>query len=96
MNLVTDFERLNGHEDLRALISSLEQRMDAMDNRCSRLEREVEKERNQTQQYLSVIEDQTRELDKLRVALRTVEDEASQERERQHVLIARLRASVRF
>jgi hypothetical protein len=96
MNLVTDFERLDGHEDLRALISSLEQRMDAMDNMCSRLEREAEKERNQTQQYLSVIEDQTRELDKLRVALRTVEDEASQERERQHVLIARLRASVRF
>jgi hypothetical protein len=30
------------------------------------------------------------------VALRTADDEASQERERQHVLIARLRASVRL
>jgi len=96
MNLVTDFESLNKHEDFRALISRLEQRVDTMDNTCSRFEREAEKERNQTQQYLTVIEDQTRELDKLGVALRTANDEASQERERQNVLIARLRSSVRL
>ena len=99
MNLVTDFERLDEQENFRALISSLEQRVDTMDNACSRLMRASEEERNQTQQCLTVIEDQTRELDKLGVALRTAEDEASQERERQqrqHVIIARLRASVRF
>lgn len=103
MNLVTDFERLDEHEDFRAQISSfqakitnLEQRMDALDDRCSRLGLEVERERDRAQQYLGVIEDKTREIDKLTVALRTADDEASQERERQHVIIARLRASVRL
>jgi chromosome segregation ATPase len=100
--MIPDFERLDEHEGFRAQISrfrtivtNLEQRMDALDDRCSRLDLEVEKERNQAQQYLGVIEDKTREIDKLTVALRTVDDEASQEQERQHVLIARLRASVR-
>ena len=103
MNLVTDFERLDETEDFRAQISScrakitnLEQRMDAVDDRCSRLGLEVERERDRAQQYLGVIEDKTREMDKLTVALRTADDEASQERERQHVIIARLRASVRL
>jgi len=96
MRLVTDFERLDEHEDFHAIISSLEQRLDTQDNTCSRLRLEVGRERDQAQQYLAVIEDQTREIDKLVVALRTADDEASQERERQHVLIARLRASVRL
>jgi chromosome segregation ATPase len=103
MTLVTDFEKLDEHEGFRAQIfrfqaqmSGFEERMDALDNRHSRLQLEVEKERNQAQQYLAVIEDKTREIDRLTVALRTADDEASQEQERQHVLIARLRASVRF
>jgi hypothetical protein len=96
MNLVTDFERLDEREDLLDQISRHGQRLDALDNTCSRLLLEVEEERSQTQQYIAVIEDQRREIDKLAVTLRTADDEASQERERQHVLIARLRASVRF
>jgi hypothetical protein len=96
MNLVTDFERLDEHEDFRAQISSLVQRLDAVDKTSSRLLLEVERERNRAQQYLAVIGDKTRETDNLVVALRTADDEASQERERQHVLIARLRASVRL
>lgn len=96
MTLVTNFERLDEHDDLRARVSSLEQRLDAMDNRCSKLELAVEKKGNQIQQYLAVIEDKTREIDKLTVAIRTTDDEASRERERQHVQIARLRASVRL
>lgn len=96
MNLVTDFEKLDEHEDFRAQISSFRQRLDAVDNMSSRLRLEVEKERKQGQQYLAVIKDKTREIDKLMVALRTADDEASQERDRQHVLIARLRASVRL
>jgi chromosome segregation ATPase len=107
MNLVTDFERLDEQENLQAQISSLEDqfssledqfssRWDALDNRCSRLEQELEKERNQGQRYLTVMEGQTREIDKLTVALRTVNDESSQEQARQHVVIARLRASVRL
>jgi hypothetical protein len=102
MNLVTDFERLDEHEGFRAQISSfrakitnLEQRTDALDDRCSRLGLEVERERDRAQQYLAVVEDRTREIDKLTVALHTADDEASQEREQQHVIIARLRASVR-
>jgi len=96
MNLVTDFERLDEHEDFRAQISNLGQRLDALGNTCSGLLLEVEKERNRAQQYLAVIEVKTREIDKLMVALRTADDEASLERERQHVDIARLRASVRL
>jgi predicted RNase H-like nuclease (RuvC/YqgF family) len=99
MNLVTEFEKLDELEDFQARISSLEQRLDAVDNTSSRLLLEVERERNRAQQYLAVIEDKTREIDKLTVALRTADDEASQEREQQqlqHVLIARLRASVRL
>lgn len=95
MNLVTDFERLDGHDNLRARFSSLEQRMDNLGDTCSRLLLEAEEERNQAQQHFAVIDDQKREIEKLAVALRTADDEASQERERQHVLIARLRASVR-
>lgn len=96
MNLVTDFERLDEHEDFRAQISSLGQNVESLNNTCSRLLLEAEKERNQAQQYFAVIAGQTREIDNLVVALRTADDEASQERERQHVLIARLRASVRL
>lgn len=96
MNLVTDFERLDDHENARAQISILEQRQDALENECSRLALEVEKKHNQAQQYLAVIEDKTREIDKLTVALDTAGDEASQERKQQNVLIARLRASVRL
>ncbi|KAI0285770.1 hypothetical protein BGY98DRAFT_1092621 [Russula aff. rugulosa BPL654] len=87
------FEKLDEHEDFRAQISCFRQRLDVADNMSSRLRLEVEKERNQGQQYLAVIKDKTREIDKLMVALRTADDEASQERDRQHVLIARLRAS---
>jgi chromosome segregation ATPase len=100
MNLATDFERLEGLEDktfgLQAQFSSLEQHIDVLDNRHSRLLLEVEEERKQAQQYLAEIEDKEREIDKLKVALRTADDEASQEQERQNVIIARLRASVRF
>jgi hypothetical protein len=96
MNLVTDFKRLDEHEDFRAQISSLGQSVESLDNTCSRLLLEAEKERNQAKQYLAVVASQTREIDNLVVALRTADDEASQERERQHVLIARLRASVRL
>jgi hypothetical protein len=94
MNLVADFERLDEHDVFRAQISSFRQRLDAVDNMSSILRLEVEKERDRGQQYLAVIQDKTREIDKLMLARRTADDEASQERERQHVLIARLRASV--
>jgi cell division FtsZ-interacting protein ZapD len=96
MNLATDFERLDEYEGLRAQISSYQQRLGVVDILSSNLLVEVDRERNRAQQYLAVIEDKTREIDKLAVALRTADDEASQERERQHVLIARLRASVRL
>lgn len=96
MKLVTDFERLDEYEDLRAQISDYRQRLDAAENMSSRLQLELEDERNLEQQYLAVIEDKIREIDKLMAALRTAEDEASQERERQHVINARLRASVRL
>jgi septal ring factor EnvC (AmiA/AmiB activator) len=99
MNLVADFAKLDEFEEFRVKISSLEQRMEDLEmlkNTRSGLLLEVEKERNRAQQYLAVVEDKTREIDKLIVALRTAQDEAEEERERQYVLIARLRASVCF
>lgn len=99
MNLVADFAKLDEFEEFRVQISRLEQRMEDLEmlkNTRSGLLLEVEKERNRAQQYLAVVEDKTREIDKLIVALRNAQDEAEEEREQQHVLIARLRASVCF
>ncbi len=96
MNLVPDFERLDHYEDFLAQISSIEKRMEALEKTSSGHQLEVEKERNRAQQYLAVVEDKTQETVRLTTALRTADEEAKEERKRQHVLIARLRASVRF
>jgi chromosome segregation ATPase len=79
--------------------SSLEQRMEVLEEfrgRCSRLQLEVERQRSQAQQYANRLEGKSREIERLTTALRNVDDDVKQERERQDVLIARLRASVCF
>lgn len=101
MDLFTDFERLDELDHIEAELTSIRQRCVVVDKMSSRLQRALEDQRIQLGDYLVAIEHKTREIehkteeiDRLTVALRTADDEASQERERQHVLIARLRASV--
>jgi chromosome segregation ATPase len=64
--------------------------------RCSGLQLEVEQQRSQAQVYADRLEDKSREIERLTEALRNVDDDVKQERERKDVLIARLRASVCF
>jgi hypothetical protein len=67
-----------------------------LDEKCSRLLLEAKEERSQARQYAERLENKTREIQKLTVALRNADDEAEQERERQRILVSRLRASVCF
>ncbi|KAH9995497.1 hypothetical protein BJV77DRAFT_222342 [Russula vinacea] len=93
LRLVTDFEQM---DQCREEKSSLEQRMEVLEEfrgRCSRLQLEVERQRSQAQQYANRLEGKSREIERLTTALRNVDDDVKQERERQDVLIARLRAS---
>ena len=61
---------------------------------CSRLLLEIKNECDRVQQYMDKLDDKTREIEKLTMALRDAEDEKEQEWDRQQVLVARLRASV--
>jgi hypothetical protein len=103
LRLVRDLELLDGVKDLRDSILSMEQRINVLDEArsrkdeaYSRLLQEAEKERSQARQYADKLEDNTREIQRLTVALRNADDEAKREQERQHVLVSRLRASVCF
>jgi len=94
LRLVPDFERLEICKGLQEKMSNFERRMTGFDEMCSRLLLEIENERDRGQQYMDKLDDKTREIEKLTMALRDAEDEKERERDRQQVLVARLRASV--
>jgi len=94
LRLVPDFERLEICKGLQEKMSNFERRMTGFDEMCSRLLLEIENERDRVQQYMDKLDDKTREIEKLTLALRDAEDEKERERDRQQVLVARLRASV--
>jgi len=94
LRLVADFEQLELCKNFQDKLSGFEQRMRALDQYCSRLRLDVESERVRVQQYMNKTEDQRLKIEELTMALRDANDKREQEREREHVLIARLRASV--
>ena len=94
LKLVTDFERLEICKGLQEKVSTFERRMTGLDERYTRLSLEIENERDRVQQYMDKLDDKTREVERLTMALRDADDEKERERERQQVLVARLRASV--
>jgi len=75
-------------------MSNFEQRITGFDETCSRLLLEIENERDRVQQYMDKLDDKTREVERLTMVLHDAEDEKERERDRQQVLVARLRASV--
>ena len=68
--------------------------MTSLDETYSRLSLEIESERDRVQQYMDKLDDKTREVERLTMALRDAEDEKDRDQDRQQVLVARLRASV--
>lgn len=94
LRLVTGFERLENYKGIREKISNLEQRLTVFEEMSPRLQLEVENERDRVQRCMVKLDDKTREIERLTMVLRDAEDEKERERERQHVLVARLRASV--
>ncbi|KAF8475173.1 hypothetical protein DFH94DRAFT_114831 [Russula ochroleuca] len=93
LRLVVDFEQM---DQCRNEKSSLQRRIAVLEEfrgRCSGLQLEVEQQRSQAQVYADRLEDKSREIERLTEALRNVDDDVKQERERKDVLIARLRAS---
>ncbi|KAH9976019.1 hypothetical protein BGW80DRAFT_76180 [Lactifluus volemus] len=93
LSLVPYFEQLDRCEELQKAITGLQQRMDVLDQTCTSLRSEVEKERNQAQRYFHTLKDKDQEIAELRMALRRVEDENEWERQRHHTVLAHLRAS---
>jgi len=93
---VTDFERLETCKDLQEKVFTIERRLTGFEETCSRLLLEIENERDRGQQYMDKLDDKTREIERLTMALRDAEDEQDRDRDRdrQLVLVARLRASV--
>jgi len=91
---VTDFERLEICKGLQEKMSHLEQRMTGFDETYSRLLLEINNERDRVQRYMDKLDNKIREIERLTMALRDAEDQKERERERQQVLVARLRASV--
>lgn len=94
LRLVADFERLEICKGLQEKMSNFERRMTGFDELCSRLQLEIENERDRAQQCMDKLDDKTREIERLTMALRDAEDERDRDRDRQQVLVARLRASV--
>jgi chromosome segregation ATPase len=94
LRLVTGFERLENYKGIQEKISNLEQRLTVFEEMCPQLRLEAENERDRVEQYMVKLDDKTREIERLTMVLRDAEDEKERERERQHVLVARLRASV--
>ena len=90
---VTDFERLEICKGLQQKMSNLEQRMTGFDETYSRPLLEINNERDRVQRYMDQLDDEI-QIDRLTMALRDAEDQKERERERQQVLVARLRASV--
>jgi len=60
----------------------------------SRLLPEIKNERDRVQRYVDVLDDKTREMERLTTTLRDAEDEKQRSRGSQEVLVIRLRASV--
>lgn len=96
LRLATDFEQLGHCKEAQDKLSNFEQRNKVLDETCSRLLQEVETERGKAQQYFNELEDKTREIDTLTVALHDADEEFEQKQESQKTLITRLRALVRF
>ena len=94
LKLVTGFEQLETFKGLQEKVFTIERRLTGFDERCSRLLLEIENERDRGQRYMDKLDDKTREVERLTMALRDAEDEKQRERDRQQVLVARLRASV--
>jgi len=90
LRLVTDFERLEICKGLQEKMSTFERRMTGLDETCSRLSLEIENERNQVQQYMDKLDDKTREVERLTMALRDAEDEKDRDQDRQQASARRL------
>jgi chromosome segregation ATPase len=91
LRLATDFELLERCKDLRDRLSDIEQRVGGVEDKYSRLLLQLDDKCDEVQQCMDHLADKTKEIERLRMALRDAEDE----KERQRGLIARLRASVR-
>jgi chromosome segregation ATPase len=94
--MVPYLERLDRCEELQNDVASLQQRTNLLDQTCAALHLEIKQERDRGQQYFNSSEDKNREIAELRMALREINDENQRERQRHHVVLARLRASVCF
>jgi len=94
LKLITDFERLETCKGIQEKVFTIERCLTGFDETCSRLLLEIENERDRGQQYMDKLDDKTREIERLTMALRDAEDEQERKRDRQQVLVARLRASV--
>jgi len=94
LRLVDDFEQLELRGSLQEQLSSLDQRLKALDETHSRLQLEVKREYGRAEEYLLTLEQKLQEVERLTAALHDAKDENKRERERHHVVVARFRASV--